>query len=57
MMVPFIAVAHRDRHTGISLLTQLEDIQQLPKLMAGGSLGRMATQGHIEAALKVGSNA
>jgi len=57
-MVPFIAVTHRDSHTGISLLTQLEDIHQLPKLMAGGSLGRMATQGRIEAALKTdGSNA
>ena len=54
-MVPFIAVVHRDNHTGVSLLTQLEDIQQLPKLMAGGSLGRMATQGRIEAALKAGS--
>lgn len=53
-MVPFIAVAHRDTLTGISRLTQLEDIQQLPKLMAGGSLGRMATQGSIEAALKTG---
>ncbi|MDY0221509.1 MAG: ATP-binding protein [Desulfobacterium sp.] len=56
-MVPFIAVAHRDNHTGISLLTQLEDIQQLPKLMAGGSLGRIATQGRIEAALKSRGNA
>jgi len=57
-MVPFIAVAHRENHTGISLLTQLEDIQQLPKLMAGGSLGRMATQGRIEDALKTsGSDA
>ena len=55
-MVPFIAVAHRDTLTGISRLTQLEDIRQLPKLMAGGSLGRMATQGSIEAALKTGVN-
>ena len=55
-MVPFIAVAHRDALTGISRLTQLEDIRQLPKLMAGGSLGRMATQGSIEAALKTGVN-
>lgn len=57
IMVPFIAVAHRDDHTGISRLTQLEDIRQLPKLMAGGSLGRMATQGRIEAALKAGGRA
>jgi hypothetical protein len=51
-MVPFITVAHRDDVTGATLLTQLEDIEQLPKLMAGGSLGRLSSEGRIEAALK-----
>lgn len=51
-MVPFITVAHRDAETGYSILTQLDDIQQLPKLMAAGSLGRLSTEGRIEAALK-----
>ncbi len=51
-MVPFITVAHRNEKTGASMLTQLEDIEQLPKLMAGGSLGRLTTEGRIEAALK-----
>lgn len=51
-MVPFITVVHRDATTGASLLTQLEDIQQLPKLMASGSLGRLSSEGRIEAALK-----
>lgn len=51
-MVPFITVAHRDDVTGFSKLTQLEDIEQLPKLMAGGSLGRLTTEGRIESALK-----
>lgn len=51
-MVPFITVAHRDDTTGVSLLTQLEDVQQLPKLMASGSLGRLSSEGRIEAALK-----
>ncbi len=51
-MVPFITVAHRDAVTGASLLTQLEDVQQLPKLMASGSLGRLTSEGRIEAALK-----
>ncbi|QSB03101.1 AAA family ATPase [Methylomonas sp. EFPC1] len=51
-MVPFITVAHRDTQTGSSLLSQLEDIQQLPKLMASGSLGQLSTDGRIEAALK-----
>lgn len=51
-MVPFITVAHRDDTTGSSLLTQLDDVQQLPKLMASGSLGRLSSEGRIEAALK-----
>jgi len=56
-MVPFITVAHRDAQTGSSLLSQLEDIQQLPKLMASGSLGQLSTDGRIEAALKQGTQA
>jgi predicted ATPase len=52
-MVPFITVAHRDETTGASLLTQLEDVQQLPKLMASGSLGRLSSEGRLEAALKL----
>lgn len=51
-MVPFITVAHREDSSGFSQLTQLEDIAQLPKLMAGGSLGRLTTEGSIELALK-----
>jgi hypothetical protein len=51
-MVPFITVTHRDDATGASLLTQLEDVQQLPKLMASGSLGRLSSEGRIETALK-----
>ena len=52
-MVPFITVAHRNNATGASELTQLEDIQQLPKLMAGGSLGQLTTEGSIESALRL----
>jgi predicted ATPase len=51
-MVPFITVAHRDDATGFSQLTQLEDIEQLPKLMASGSLGQLSAKGRIESALK-----
>ncbi|MBF0236021.1 MAG: AAA family ATPase [Desulfamplus sp.] len=51
-MVPFITVVHRDNQTGSSLLRQLEDIEQLPKLMAGGTIGRLSTEGKIEQALK-----
>lgn len=51
-MVPFITVVHRSSNTGASLLTQLEDIEQLPKLMASGSLGRLSSEGRIESALE-----
>jgi len=56
-MVPFITVSHRDNQTGASRLTQLEDIHQLPKLMAAGSLGRLTSEGRIESALKQGAAA
>lgn len=51
-MMPFIVVAHRDDATGFSRLTQLEDIEQLPKLIASGSLGTLSSKGRIEIALK-----
>lgn len=50
-MVPFITVAHRDPVTGHSLLTLLEDIGQLPKLLAQGTVGRLSSRGLIEKAL------
>lgn len=53
-MIPFITVVHRNSHTGASVLTHLDDIEQLPKLMAAGTLGRMSTAGLIENALQDG---
>jgi predicted ATPase len=53
-MVPFITVAHRDDTTGASRLTPLEDIDQLPKLSAGGSLGQLESAGRLRAAVAVG---
>ena len=50
-MVPFITVAHRDPKTGASCLTLLEDIAQLPKLLAQGPIGRITSEGSIERAL------
>lgn len=47
-MVPFVVVAHRDATTGESKLTPLDDIQNLPKLLAMGSLGHLAETGAIE---------
>lgn len=54
-MVPFITVAHRDNQTGASRLTLLEDIRQLPKLLAGGTLGRLATDGRIHGTMHEGA--
>jgi predicted ATPase len=50
-MVPFITVANRDPSTGHSVLTLLEDIAQLPKLLAQGPIGRLSSQGLIEQSL------
>ncbi|MBW4502824.1 MAG: AAA family ATPase [Scytonema hyalinum WJT4-NPBG1] len=50
-IVPFVVVAHRDYETGESKLTLLEDIENLPKLMASGTLGKLATKGAIERSL------
>lgn len=50
-MVPFITVAHRDPDTGNSLLTLLEDIDLLPKLLSQGSVGQLSSRGVIEAAV------
>jgi predicted ATPase len=47
-MVPFITVANRDPSTGHSVLTLLESLEQLPKLLAQGPIGRLSSQGLIE---------
>ncbi len=51
-MVPFITVVHRDPGKGATQLTLLEDVAQLPKLLAQGPVGRISSQGLIENALK-----
>ncbi len=50
-IVPFVVVAHRDSETGESKLTLLEDIKNLPKLMASGTLGKLTSQGSLEKSL------
>ena len=50
-MVQFITVANRDASTGYSVLTLLEDVGQLPKLLAQGPIGRLSSQGLIEQSL------
>lgn len=56
-MVPFITVAHRDLATGSSELTLLEDLDDLPKLLAQGTVGRLSSRGLIEASLQAGGRA
>ncbi len=51
-MMPFITVSHRSEPGGFSELTLLEDLKQLPKLLAAGSIGKLSSQGRIEVALK-----
>ena len=51
-MMPFITVSHRKDPGGFSQLTLLEDLKQLPKLLAAGPIGKLSTEGRIEAALK-----
>lgn len=50
-MIPYIVVSHRDSINGESKLTLLEDMKNLPKLLALGPLGRLSTKGSIEKSL------
>jgi len=50
--IPFVMVAYRDKQTGESQLIPLEDIDDLPKLMASGNLGKIASKGLIEKSLR-----
>ncbi|HDQ4528895.1 TPA: AAA family ATPase [Pseudomonas aeruginosa] len=50
-MVPFITVSHRDAGSGHSTLTLLEDIDQLPKLLAFGPIGKVSSHGLLEKTL------
>ncbi|MEO5332894.1 MAG: AAA family ATPase [Magnetococcus sp. YQC-5] len=50
-MIPSVTVAHRDPQTGHSQLTLLEDVARLPKLLAGGSVGRLSSSGKLEQTL------
>ena len=50
--IPFVMVTYRDKKTGESQLIPLEDIEDLPKLMASGTLGKIASKGLIEKSIK-----
>jgi predicted ATPase len=50
-MVPYITVAHRNSQTGCSVLVLLDEISELPKLLAQGPLGQISSRGLLERAL------
>ena len=50
-MVPFITVAHRKPGSGVTELTLLEDINDLPRLLAQGTVGKLSSKGILEQAL------
>lgn len=50
-MLPFVVAAHRDPGSGLSRLTLLESIEQLPKLLASGPLGDLSADNKIQDAL------
>jgi predicted ATPase len=47
-MIPFISYVHRNKTTGSSSISLLEDFEKLPKLMAAGTLGDLMTSGIFE---------
>ena len=49
--IPFISVVHRKK-SGVSDITLLEDIDDLPLMMASGPLGNVVSQGRIQKALQ-----
>lgn len=51
-MVPYVLVAYRDPKDGDSRLKPLEEISDLPKLMASGRLGALAASRALENSLR-----
>lgn len=47
-MIPYISYVHRNKKTGCSNITLLEDFEMLPKLMASGTIGDLMTKGSLE---------
>lgn len=50
--IPFVMVVYRDKDTGESQLIPLDDLDDLAKLIASGSLGTIVKQGLIEKSLQ-----
>ncbi|MBF0333609.1 MAG: AAA family ATPase [Alphaproteobacteria bacterium] len=50
-LLPFIVTVHRDEVDGDSRITPLENLDELPKLLAAGRVGQLATSGALDQAL------
>ena len=46
--VSFVVISHRNLKDGSTLLTQLDEIENLPKMLASGNLGKIVSDGAIE---------
>jgi predicted ATPase len=51
-MVPYITVAHRNSISGSSVLVLLDQISELPRLLAQGPIGQLSSRGLIERSLR-----
>jgi predicted ATPase len=51
-LIPSVVVAHRQTPSGASTLTVLDDLQDLPRLLAGSRLGKAAATGQLELLLR-----
>lgn len=54
-MIPFVSVIYRDDEDGISQIKSLDDLEELPRLLSYGSLGKVATQGLVDQFVTRGS--
>lgn len=46
--VSFVVISHRNLKDGSTILTQLDEIESLPKMLASGNLGKIVSEGAIE---------
>jgi len=51
-MVPYITVAHRNSRSGSSVLVLLDEMSELPRLLAQGPIGQLSSRGLLERSLR-----
>jgi len=50
-MIAFMSIVHRNETTGMSEVVLVEDIKQLPRILAKGKIGQLSSMGLLEKAL------